>query len=172
MQLEKKYGCSVEIRDVPEDESAPVILHNNGFSGPTEGVVESYGLPHKGEVDPTGVMAFFYYFFFGLMLSDAGYGILMTVGCFAVLKKYPNMAEGMKKMLKMFFYCGISTTFWGVMFGGYFGDVIPIVAENFFHTTVTVPAVWFVPLNDPMKLLMFSFLFGLIHLFTDLGVKG
>lgn len=171
-KLEQKFSCQVELTEVPENEAAPVLLQNNGFSSPTEGVVESYGLPQKGEIDPTGIMAIFYYFLFGLMLSDAGYGILMTVACFVVVKKFPGMGEGMKKMLKMFMYCGISTTFWGIMFGSYFGDVIPIVADTFFHTTVVIPAVWFVPLDDPMKLLMFSFLFGIIHLFTGLAIKG
>lgn len=171
-KLEGKYNCQVELEAVPEGEEAPVLLQNNGFSGPTESVVESFGLPHKGEIDPTGVMAIFYYFLFGLMLSDAGYGIIMTIGCLFLVKKYPNMANGMKQMMKMFFYCGISTTVWGILFGGYFGDVIPIVAQNFFHTTVTVPAVWFAPLDDPMKLLIYSFLFGIIHLFTGLALKG
>ena len=72
----------------------------------------------------------------------------------------------------MFFYCGISTAFWGVMFNSYFGDIIPIVADTFFGKTVTIPALWFVPLDDPMKLLLFSFLFGIIHLFAGLAIKG
>ncbi len=171
-KLEGKYNCQVELEEIAKDEEAPVLLQNNGFSSPTEGVVESYGLPHKGEIDPTGIMAIFYYFLFGLMLGDAGYGILMTVGCFFLLKKYPDMAKGMKQMMTLFLYCGISTAFWGVMFGSYFGDVVPIVAETFFHKSVTIPALWFVPLDDPMRLLMYSFLFGLIHLFAGLGIKG
>ena len=171
-QLEEKYSCQVEIEEVPEDEDAPVLLKNNAFTAPVEGVVESYGLPGKGEVDPTGIMAFFYYFLFGLMLGDAGYGLIMVVGCFWALKKFPGMGEGMKKMLTMFMYCGISTAFWGVMFNSYFGDIIPIVADTFFGKTVNVPALWFVPLDDPMKLLLYSFLFGIIHLFAGLAIKG
>lgn len=58
------------------------------------------------------------------------------------------MDGGLRKMLRMFFYCGISTIFWGVMFGGYFGDVIPVVASTFFHKEVVVPALWFAPLDD------------------------
>lgn len=170
--MERKYTCQVELEDVPQDEDAPVILKNSRFAEPTESVVEAFGLPKKGEIDPTAIMAFFYYFLFGLMLSDAGYGILMVVACAVAVKKFPHMDRGLKKMLRMFFYCGISTTFWGIMFGGYFGDVIPVVANTFFHKEVTVPALWFVPLDDPMTLLMFSFLFGIIHLFVGLGAKG
>ena len=69
-------------------------------------------------------------------------------------------------------YCGISTMFWGVMFGSYFGDVVDVVSRTFFGHQVTIPALWFVPLNDPMKMLVFSMLFGVIHLFLGLGMKG
>ena len=170
--LESRFNCVAQLEDIPLDEPVPVLLSNSAFAGPTQNVVESYGLPGRKEVDPTSIMAFFYYFFFGLMLSDAGYGILMVAGCFLFLKKYPKMPKGIKDMLTMFLYCGISTTFWGIMFGGYFGDVIPVVAQAFFHKEVTVPALWFAPLDDPMKLLVFSFLFGIIHLFAGLAIKG
>ena len=60
----------------------------------------------------------------------------------------------------------------GILFGGYFGNIVDIVSEKFFGHTVTVPALWFVPLNDPMKLLVYSLLFGVIHLFVGLGIKG
>ena len=117
-------------------------------------------------------MAAFYVFLFGLMLSDAAYGLLVFVACAAALKKFPRMSENMAKSLRLFMYCGISTLFWGIMFGGYFGDVINVVSRTFFGVEVNVPPLWFAPLNDPMKLLIYSMLFGLIHLFTGLGIKG
>ena len=65
----------------------------------------------------------------------------------------------MRKSLKLFMYGGISTLVWGILFGGYFGDAIDVVARTFFHVNVPdgglVKALWFVPLNDPMKLLLF-----------------
>ena len=100
----------------------PVVLHNNKFVEPVEGIVESYSLPGKGELDPSAVMAGFYYLLFGLMLSDAAYGLIMVFGCLYCFKKCPHMEEGLKKTLKMFMYSGISTTFWGFMFGSFFGD--------------------------------------------------
>ena len=170
--LQDRYECSVELEDIPEDEEAPVLLNNNAFAAPTEGVLHSYGLPHKGEMDPTSIMAICYYFLFGLMLSDAAYGLIMTIACFFLVKKYRNMAPGMKSMLTMFIYCGISTTFWGIMFGSYFGDAVTVIAEHFFGKTVVIPAVWMTPLDNPMRMLIFCFLFGLIHLFLGLGIKG
>ena len=171
-QLEDAFVCSMELSDASDDPEAPVLLKNNPFSEPTESVVLSYGAPHKGEVDPTLIMSFFYYFLFGLMLSDAGYGLVMAIGCFAVLRLFPKIGSGLKQMLKMFFWCGVSTTFWGVMFGSYFGDAIPVIADKFFHTTVTVPALWLVPLEEPMTLLIWCFAFGIVHLFVGLGIKG
>lgn len=170
--LTERYDCTVDIEELKEDEEPPVILKNNPFSMNMEGVVESYGLPHKGELDPTTIMSFFYVFFFGMMLSDAAYGAIVAVVCAVLVRKFPRMSAGMKKSLKLFFYCGLSTLVWGILFGGYFGNIVDIVSEKFFGTAVSVPALWFIPLDDPMKLLVFSLLFGVIHLFTGLGIKG
>ena len=106
-----------------------------------------------------------------MMLSDAAYGLLMVIGCSIALKKFRNMEQSMRKMLRMFLFCGISTTMWGVLFGSYFGDCIPVIAETFFHREITIPALWFEPLSDPMRLLIFSFGVGVLHLFTGLGVQ-
>lgn len=170
--LESKYDCVVDIEELKADEEAPVLLENNSFSESAEGVLESYGLPGKGEIDPTAIMSAFYVFLFGLMLSDAAYGAIVSIACGAALAKFPRMGDGMKKSLKLFFWCGLSTLFWGIMFGGYFGDVVDVVSRTFFGHQVSIPALWFIPLNDPMKLLIYSMLFGLIHLFTGLGIKG
>ena len=168
----ERYDCVVDVEEIKEEEEPPVILKNNTVSSSVEGVLEAYGLPHKGEFDPTTIMSVFYIFFFGMMLSDAAYGAIIAAACFVMLKKFPRMSEGMHKSIKMFMYCGLSTLVWGILFGGYFGNVVDIVSEKFFGTTVTVPALWFIPLNDPMRLLIYSMLFGVIHLFTGLGIKG
>ena len=171
--LEEKYGAVVEIEQ--DDEAAPIKLHNNHFSEASEGVLESYGLPTHGRVDHTFVMSLFYVFFFGMMLSDAGYGIIMALGCAIVLLKFPRMASGTNKMLRLFFWCGLSTTFWGFMFGGFFGDAIDVIAHTFFgvpETTQVLKPLWFAPLENPMRLLIWCMLFGMIHLYAGLGMKG
>ena len=170
-ELSQAFPVYAEAADPGPQEEVPVKLRNNFFTAPMEGVVAGYSLPSRAEVDPSAVMAFFYYVLFGLMLSDAAYGILMVLGCGFALWKFRDMEAGMRKSMRMFFFCGISTTVWGVLFGSYFGDVVPVVAETFFHTEVTVPALWFEPLSDPMRLLIFSFGVGVLHLFTGLGVQ-
>ena len=127
----------------------PVLLHNNKFAEPVEGIVEGYSLPGKGELDPTAVTAPFYYLLFGLMLSDAAYGIILIVACAIAIKKCPNMEAGMKKTLKMFLYCGISTTFWGFMFGSFFGDAVNVIATHIFQQAGYQPAASVVRASEP-----------------------
>ncbi len=169
--LIEKFDVAFEFLTPTDDDEVPVVLQNNGFAAPVEGVLESYSLPGRGEVDPTSVMAIFYYILFGLMLSDAAYGLIIVAACGIVLARYKNIKSGLKKSLQMFLYCGISTTFWGILFGSYFGDVIDVVSETFFNTPITVPALWFVPLKEPMRMLAFSFGLGILHLFTGLFMQ-
>lgn len=167
-----KYSCVVDVEGLQDEEEAPVLLKNNKFSSGAEGILEAFGLPSKGEVDPTMIMSVFYVFLFGMMLSDAAYGVIVSAVCMTLLLKFPRMGKEIKKSLQLFFWCGISTLFWGIMFSGYFGDAINVISRTFFGHEVGIPALWFVPLNDPMKLLMYSMLFGVIHLFMGLGIKG
>ncbi len=170
-ELEDSFKAYVEIETPGPDEDPPVKLKNNFFAAPVEGVVEGYSMPGRHEVDPSAVMSIFYYVLFGMMLSDAAYGILIVLACGIVLWKCKNIEQSLRKSLWMFFFCGISTTFWGVMFGSYFGDAIPVIAKTFFGKEITVAPLWFAPLDEPMRLLLFSFLLGVIHLFTGLGVQ-
>jgi V/A-type H+/Na+-transporting ATPase subunit I len=171
-KLEASFDLVMELQAPSEEDDSPVVLENNAFSRSFEPVLESYGLPGKKDIDPTTIMSVFYVFLFGLMLSDAAYGAIISIACFVVLKKFPKMSEGMNKSLHMFLYCGLSTLFWGVMFGGYFGDVVNVVSRVWFGHEIEIPALWFVPINDPMRLLLYSMLFGVIHLFMGLGIKG
>ena len=170
--LTQRYDAFVQFSDPQETEDVPVVLKNNWFAQPVEGIVESYSLPGPGEIDPSAVMAGFYYLLFGLMLSDAAYGLIMVFGCLYCMKKFPNMESGLKKTLKMFLYSGISTTFWGIMFGSFFGDAVNVIASTFFNRPdIRLAPLWFEPVALPMKMLVFSFCFGIVHLFTGLGVK-
>ncbi|WP_251390068.1 V-type ATP synthase subunit I [Mediterraneibacter agrestimuris] len=171
-KLAKQYDCVLDIEEVKEDEEAPVLLQNNGFASGAEGVLAAFGLPGKGEIDPTSIMAVFYVFLFGMMLSDAAYGAIVSIACGVLLIKFPRMGDGMKKAFQLFFWCGLSTLFWGILFGGYFGDAVNVISRVFLGHEVGIKALWFAPLDDPMKLLVFSMLFGVIHLFTGLGLKG
>jgi V/A-type H+-transporting ATPase subunit I len=170
--LNERFEIAIELEQPDMDEEVPIMFKNNGFSNPLENTVEAFSPPGKGELDPTMVMSLFYYLLFGLMLSDAGYGALIAIGCGVLLVKFKNTLEiSMRKTLKMYLFCGISTVFWGIMFGSYFGDIVDIVSESFFGQKITIPPLWFFPVNEPMRMLSFSLLLGLLHLLTGLGMK-
>ncbi len=174
--LEERFDAQVELTDVDTDDT-PVVLKNNKFAEPTESVLASYSYPDRHEADPTSVMAIFYYIFFGMMFSDAGYGIVMALACGIMLKKFKHMEPGLKRAMKMFFWCGVSTTIWGLLFGSFFGDAVSVICNTFFHTAPPpipglVEPIWFNPVTNPMQMLMFSFLLGIIHLFTGLGIMA
>ena len=176
--LETHFDAEVELEEATNDD-APVKLKNNKFAEPTESVLATYSYPDRHEADPTSVMAIFYYVFFGMMFSDAGYGIVMALACGICLLKFKGMEPGLRRSVKMFFWCGISTMIWGFLFGSFFGDAVAVIARTFFHTELPVipcitgpPISWLNPVQYPMKVLMFSFLLGIIHLFTGLGVMA
>lgn len=153
----------IEITEPQKEEEYPILLRNNKFVQPFEMITELYSLPSSREVDPNPSMSIFYMMFFGLMLSDAGYGIILSLLTGFMIWKYKP--EGlMGKLMRLLFLGGLATTFWGVLFGSWFGDLlsgIPAFAP-----------VWFSPLNDPMTLLLWSFVFGGVHLFTGMAVKA
>ena len=163
--------CYYIFRDPEEGEEVPVALANSDMIVPFEAVTEMYSLPDYRGFDPTRIYALFYVIFFGMMLSDAGYGLLMAVGCFFLLKKF-NLEGTMYKMIKLFFYCGISTTIWGALFGGWFGDFFQVFARTVLGKEIAIEPIWFNPIEDPMKLLIFSLALGIIHLFVGMGIKA
>lgn len=171
--LEEHFTAGVELMEPAEDEDVPVVLKNNGYAAPLESVTEGFSLPGKGEIDPTFMMSLFYYCLFGIMFSDAGYGLIMVIACGGALLIFKNMEASTRNYVKMFLFCGVATTFWGLVFGSFFGDVVDVIALEFFGKEITfrTPLFWFSPSDDPMRMLVFSMVLGLIHIFTGLALK-
>ena len=169
-ELEKSFSAAVRIYEPDDEDDVPVLLENDRFSRPVEGITEMYSLPGKDDLDPTPIMSFFYYLFFGMMLSDAGYGLVMVIVTTVALKKF-NLGAKMRETMRMFRYCGISTVFWGALFGSWYGDLPQVIARDFFGKDIGSTALWFEPINKPMKLLLFSFGLGIIHLFVGLSAN-
>lgn len=169
--LLKEYEFFYDIQIPEEEEEVPVLLHNSSVATPFEAVTNMYSLPSRKDIDPTTILAPFYFIFFGMMLSDAAYGIILSVLCAFVLKKYKP--EGtIYKMFKMFFYCGISTFIWGALFGGWFGNFFTVAAATLFGKEFAINPIWFNPMDNPMKLLIFSLILGAIHLFVGMGIQA
>ena len=164
--------CTVEAFDADED--APVKLKNNRFASPAQSVVTMYSAPGHGDIDPTPILAFFFYLFFGMMFSDAGYGLLLTLGCWLLLKKM-KPERRMRENLRLFLYCGISTTICGLIYGSFFGDAPAAFYNAFTGGSVTMADILPWPIIDTQKqalpMMIVSVAFGLVHILVGMGCK-
>lgn len=163
-------GCAYELSDPTGEDDVPVKLENNKFAESFEPVVEMYSLPKYGTYDPTFVMGIFYMILFGLMFADFGYGLVVSAACVLGLRLMKPRGT-MAKFLRMFAFCGLSSMFFGVLLGGYFGDLPSKVASNFMGGEEFSLAIWFDPINDPMTFLVVSIAVGAVHLVGALAVK-
>ena len=165
--LKQRYLVATDHRPAASDEEYPILFKNSKLVKPYEVIVEMYGPPSSREVDPTPVLAPFFFLFFGIMLSDVGYGLVLTALAYWLTYKVKAGGE-LGKMARMLLFSGISATIWGFIFGGFFGDIVSVLSNQ----TVNIPAIWFNPMSDPMLLLVVSVALGVIHLFAGLGVRA
>ena len=116
------YSKEMEIyfRDPLPEEDPPVILENPRMGKPFELVTKLYGLPQRGSFDPTLPMAPFFFLFVGLCVSEAGYGLLVALSSFLIIK-FAKPKGGLLQFLKLLSLLGISTVILGALIGGWFG---------------------------------------------------
>ena len=172
--------AKVDLTEPAEEDDPPVLLKNNGYASNFEWVVAMYSYPKYGTYDPTFIMSIFYFFIFGLMFADVGYGLILILGGL-LLPKVLHMKDSMRRMFNMFGYCGFSSVIMGVLFGGWFGDLPYALMVNIgqsFPTTEAAKAafplfdgLWVNPINDPMTFLIISLGMGAIHLVAGMAVK-
>ncbi len=168
-KLKKSFNVEIETKRA-EGENVPVAFSNHSLVEPVEGITSDYSMPSENDIDPNPVMAGFYYLFFGMMFSDAGYGLLMMIAC-GILGFGRILEKSRRRAYKMFFWCGVSTTFWGIMYGSFFGDMIDTVARVFFNSNVTFKPLLLNPTQKPLELLIISVAFGMVHILTAIAVK-
>jgi V/A-type H+-transporting ATPase subunit I len=128
-----------------------------------------YSLPAYGSLDPNPLMAPFFILFYGMMMADMGYGLLMFFGCFFAIKRM-RPKGGTYHLLSLIQYCGISTFIFGAITGGFFGDLIPQLVEMTTGKVISLPAL-FSPLDDALAVLIGSLCLGLIQIFTGMGIS-
>ena len=170
--LLKNYVCWYDLSEPKSEDDVPVKLKNKQFFSPIEFITEMYSLPSWKEIDPTAIFTMFYIVFFGIMFGDIGYGILLCLGSAIMLKKGKLYEGNAYKLLKVLFYSGVSSIFWGFMFGSFFGDLIPVVAETFLGKEMVINPMWLDPAKEPMIFLVFSCGLGIVHLFVGMGIKA
>lgn len=145
-------SCEVTAEDEP-----PTLMNSSKLIRPFESITNNYSPPAYGELDPNPTMAFFFFIFFGIMLGDAGYGLILSLACMIVCTFF-KLETGTKRTVAMFGICGISGIIFGLVFGGVFA-------------LDSVTALWFNPLEEPLTMLIFSLILGVVHLLMGYTMK-
>ena len=153
----------------PEDEP-PSLLNNGDTVRPFNLLTELYSSPKYRGIDPTPLLAPFFWIFFGMCLGDAGYGLVVFGTILYVFKKYRKIAPGVKDFIKLFLFCSVSTFIYGVISGSFFGNFI----DAFLPPLVPMKnALMLVdPMTNPMQVLGISLLLGVVHLMFGLLIAA
>ena len=162
-KLESQYMVALETRAPDTAENVPILLENNRFVRSFETIVTMFSAPTTQEGDPTPILAPFFFIIFGLMLGDVGYGLLLSGFTAVMIWKFKSKSQ----MVTMLFLCGLSSIVWGFLFGSFFGDMLPVLSQN----RLVPKPIWFNPMEDATKLMIWSMIFGVIHLFAGMAVK-
>ena len=166
------FTCAVETREPAEDEypQVPVQLRNNKLTRPLNMVTEMYSLPAYGTLDPNPLMAPFFILFYGIMMADMGYGLLMMIASVIIGKKYrPKGTSG--ELFSLLGLCGLSTFIVGAMTGGFFGDFLTQLAAIVSPGTVFALPKLFDPLDDLTMILIGSMALGLVQIITGMAIS-
>ena len=150
----------LEITEVDkDDEEVPILLKNSGITGLFASITQMYALPRYNEIDPTAILSIFYWIFFGMMVADFAYGLILFIlsGLALMVGKFD---ENKRKFLKFFFALSFSTMIWGLLYGSAFGDLIKLPTQVLDSS------------KDFMSIFILSIIFGAIHLVIALGIKA
>lgn len=155
-----KNDYYIEFEDVKEDEidDVPIKLKNGELVSAFESVTGMYSYPKYNQIDPTPLLAPFYLIFFGMMVADVGYGLLVLIGA-ALALKFLKLDEGKKDFAKFFLYLSFPTIFFGAIYGSFFGDII------------TLPTQIIDTNKDVMTIVILSLALGVIQIFFGLFIK-
>ena len=150
----------LEISDVDKDNpEVPILLKNSGITGLFSSITQMYALPRYNEIDPTAILSIFYWIFFGMMVADFAYGLILFLlsGITLMVGKF---SQSTRKFLKFFFVLSFSTMIWGLIYGSAFGDLIKLPTQVLDSS------------KDFMSILILSVIFGAVHLIIGLAIKA
>lgn len=167
------FGCAWETL-VPEESEypqVPVKLKNNKITNALNMVTDMYSLPAYGSLDPNPLMAPFFILFYGLMMADMGYGLIMVIAALVAMKKI-KPRRGTLSFCQLLLYGGISTFVMGALTGGFFGNALEQIGIilNLGEGWGVLPAL-FNPMTDSMTVLIGAMVLGLIHLNTGMVIN-
>ena len=146
------------LEDAKEEDLPPTLIVSKKIFKPYEDVTNMYSVPAYNEIDPNPFMALFFFLFFGIMIGDAGYGVILSIAAGLILR-FCRLEKGSARLLALVGMGGISAIIWGVLFGGVF-------------SISAVPPLWFNPINEPLMMLGVSIVLGVVQILTGYALKA
>lgn len=143
-----------EFEDLSE---IPIKIKNNKIIKPFELLTSIYAMPKYQEIDPTPYLAPFFFVFFGMMVADMGYGILLALLSFVGIK-FLNFDKNTKNLITLFLILSFSVIMWGAIYASFFGVEIykPLISIT----------------NEYNTVLLVSIAFGVFHVYFGLILKA
>ena len=165
-----EYTVAFEITEPAEADypQVPVKLKNNPITASMNPITEMYSMPAYDGVDPNPLMAPFFILFFGFMMNDMAYGLIMVLAT-ALYIKLARPKEGQRNFMMLFLLCGISTFFWGALTGSFLGDFIPKLT-GILGRQRDLPHL-FTPMDDTIMVMIGSLVLGVIQVFTGMAIS-
>ena len=177
------YTCCWETWAPEREEypSVPVKLKSNLLTEPLTTITTMYSLPAYDGVDPNGLMMPFYVFFFGFMFADLGYGLILAAATLFIQWKI-RPKGGFGQLVRLMIMCGISSAVIGLLTGGFFSDFIvrftdmlglpqPVIPFLSVPEGSGVPGPVLDVMGNPMSVLVFSLVVGLVQIVVGMAVK-
>ncbi|MCX7778861.1 MAG: V-type ATP synthase subunit I [Patescibacteria group bacterium] len=162
-----------EIIEMPvkADEEVPVLLKNKEFVNDFETVTNVYGVPKYHEPDPTPFLTPFFVLFFALCLSDAGYGLVLTIISITIIK-FLNLPQKTKNFFRLFLWLGLTTIFIGAILGSWFGlelETLPEFLKPVKEFLIQIRIID--PIKNPLQLLIISLVLGVFQILAGLIIN-
>lgn len=118
-KLAEKLGLAIETRDPSPQDLPPTYLQNRPALSAGESLIQIYGMPAYGTWDPSIIVFISFVLFFGLILADAGYGLVLTI--ISLLLRKSLIRSGKKQFWLLMIALSASSLIYGVLAGEYFG---------------------------------------------------
>jgi V/A-type H+-transporting ATPase subunit I len=115
--------CVFDVEDIgDDDEEVPVLQDNIGYAKPYELLVEMYAPVRYNSIDPTIFVAIVFPFLFGFCLTDAVYGIIVSILGVGLVLFMKDFNKTLKSFGYIFIACGLWSVFLGLITNGLLGD--------------------------------------------------
>jgi len=165
--LQGSFPVAVELRKPEPGEDFPILLRNARLVQPYEVITRMFSTPNSSEIDPNPLVAPYFFLLFGMMLGDAGYGLLLALGT-AFLIWGVKVQGNMRQMCQFMFQGSFAAIVSGLLFGSFFGDIVSVLSGQ----KAAFPQLWFDPLKDPVRMMVVAMVIGVFHVFTGLAAKA